>query len=115
MVLLLLGHGYPLGRGKGLGEAVIKAPVAAPAAGGENHKPLAIRENVPAGEHPAVVLQAQQIGDGGEDIHLAAGFVYLNRFLHAGRPEDEGVFVHVKVNGRLVEGLQIGGAAEGAA
>ena len=57
LCLLLRRHDYTLGRGEGLGKAVVEAPVGLPAPGGEHHQPLAVGKDVTARKHPGIVFQ----------------------------------------------------------
>ncbi len=72
------------------------------AGGGQDHQRdaasggggvVALVQNVPPGQEPGVVGQAEQIAEGGHDVHSAARLVHLHRLVHGAAPEDQRVAV----------------------
>lgn len=105
-------HLHPGGGGEGPGITVIEPPVRPPAAGGEHHQPsLSDRTSRPASIResygsPSRLDRVGRMSTWQHTLSTGTGWVML------ARPQDQGVFIYVKVDGRLVQGLDGVGAAE---
>ena len=102
---VILPHGDAGVGGEGAGGGLIDAGGGGPAVaagGGQDHQRdaagggggvVALVQNVPPGQEPGVVGQAEQIAEGGHDVHGTARLVHLHRLVHGAAPEDQRVAV----------------------